>query len=103
MAEKSFVNDETAMFGAGEELLLLLLLLDAPLLLDVDELDDDEPHAAMPTVAASTSAALTGLLFSKCTMTSSSFSPWDQRRRGAAQRLVSRSAAVTLIESDTTP
>jgi hypothetical protein len=66
MAEKSFVNDETAMLGVAAE--LLLLLLDEPLLLDVDELDDDEPHAAMPTVAASTSAARTGLLFSKCTM-----------------------------------
>jgi hypothetical protein len=76
MAEKSLVNDETATVGAGDELLLLLLLLDAPLLLDVVELDDELPHAAMPTVAASTSAALTGLLFSKCTMTSSSFSPW---------------------------
>jgi hypothetical protein len=69
MAEKSLVNDETAMLGVDAELLLLLLLLlDAPLLLDVDELDDELPHAAMPTVAASTSAALTGLLFSKCTM-----------------------------------
>jgi hypothetical protein len=66
------VNDATEILGVAEELLLLLDELLPP---ELDELDDELPHAAIPMVAASTTAAVNGLLFSKCTMSSSSFSP----------------------------
>jgi hypothetical protein len=100
MAEKSLVNDAVEMLGVDDDEELLLLLDEPPLLeLELDEL----PQAAMIRHAATRATAVISLLFSKCTMTSSSFSPWIKRRCGAAQHRVSRSAAVALIESEATP
>jgi hypothetical protein len=54
------VNDEAVTFG-------VLLVVDGVELF-VDVVDEELPHAAIPKLAATASAAATPLLFSKCTI-----------------------------------
>jgi hypothetical protein len=68
IAEKLFVNDAVETLGTAAELLAALeLVVELEL-----ELDDELPQAATPRLAVTTSAATVDLLFSKCTLTSSS-------------------------------
>jgi hypothetical protein len=77
IAEKSLVNDDVEMLGAGAAE-LLLAAADAVLVLELElELLDELPQAATPTLAVMASAATIVLLFSKCTLTSSSSSAND--------------------------
>jgi hypothetical protein len=66
MALKSLVNAVAEMLGveAADELLLVVDV-------ELDELEDELPHAAMPRLAQIASAAIKGLLFSKVTLSSS--------------------------------
>jgi hypothetical protein len=83
------VNDEVEMLGVDDD--EELLLLDEPPLLELEL--DELPQAATIRHAATRAAAVNSLPFSKCTMTSSSFSPWINDAAGprnalsAAQRL----------------
>jgi hypothetical protein len=69
------VNEDAETLGAGaaadEVLELAGAALDVELELEL-ELDDELPHADTATLAITASAAKTALLFSKCTLTSSS-------------------------------
>lgn len=73
--EKSLVNELTETLGVAPLELLdaAAVVLELAAALEL-ELDDELPHAVTPTPATSTSAAMTGLLFSKCTVISSSSS-----------------------------
>jgi hypothetical protein len=73
MAEKSLVNDDTETLGAAAAELLAADVDELPLELAL-ELEFELPQAATPTLAVAASAAMTALLFSKCTLTSSSYS-----------------------------
>jgi hypothetical protein len=65
-----FVNDAVETLGTAAELLAALeLAVVLELELELDEL----PQAATPRLAVTTSAATVDLLFSKCTLTSSSY------------------------------
>ena len=81
------MNELTEMLGA-ELLALELLDVAAELLvaaaLELDDDDDELPQAVTPTHAHEMSAAMTGLLFSKFTVTSSSSGV--RQRCGATQR-----------------
>jgi len=64
------VNDEVDTVGTAAELLLAA----AELVVELElELDDELPQAATPRLAVTASAATADLLFSKCTLTSSSY------------------------------
>jgi len=96
IAEKSFVNDATEMLGAAAD-------ADDDAAADVVaeeleelELEDELPQAATPTLAVTASAAITDLLFSKCTCTSSYY---VNNNRGTDTPLTARSATVAVMES----
>jgi RNA 3'-terminal phosphate cyclase len=98
MAVKSLVNEDAEMLGAAAAAELLAAVDVAPAALDV-ELDDDElPHAAMARAAYTASAATMGLLFSKCTMISSSSVRQLRRTRATSRSRPQR--GVTVIESN---
>jgi hypothetical protein len=81
IAEKSLVNDDAEMVGV--DAVVELLLVDEPDAAGALELELDElPHAAMPALATTIRAAMTGLLFSKDTMTF--LSPMATTPRGHA-------------------
>jgi Arc/MetJ family transcription regulator len=65
-----FVNDAVETLGTAAELLAALELA-VELAVEL-ELDDELPQAATPRLAVTTSVATVDLLFSKCTLTSSS-------------------------------
>jgi hypothetical protein len=79
MAEKSLVNDEAVMFGADPLEPVLALELEAELEL---ELEDELPQAATPMLAVTARAAMTLLLLSKCTKTSSLSAAGARHRAG---------------------
>jgi hypothetical protein len=88
------VNDFVEILGAGPAAELLAAVDEPPAAALDEELDDDDddelPQAATPMLADTASAAIRGLLLSKCTWTSSSSIRAPPRGRSltlTAQRL----------------
>jgi hypothetical protein len=78
------VNDEAEMLGVLE------LVLGAGVLVVVLVVEDELPQAATPKHAVTASAAITALLFSKCTITSLSFLLRYAEARGAPSAVGTR-------------